>query len=245
MNPVTKLSRAPVIEALIDLRVVPRPELTMDQLASVREKLGTEDFPETNKQITGTIQLGDAMQVVASSHTGLLFRNVKHTEVVQAQREGFAYSRLAPYTSWEDLVGNARTRWMQYIDVARPVVVKRIAARYINQLPLPVPVANFSDWIAAFPEIPRSLPQGIADCLQRLVIPIPGRDQTTAIVMLGLAPPSPNGNVVTVVFDIDVFRLGEWQVEADEVWRGLEELRPIKNAFFFEYVTARTLELFK
>lgn len=247
MNPWPKLQRTPIVEALIDLRVEPRHDLSVDELATLQGLLGKDKFPHVVKQVASTIQLTEPPNDLVSSNqlSGWLFRSADHAQAVQAQHDGFAYSRLAPYTSWDDLLTNAKERWLQYVQIANPQRVKRVAVRYINRIELPHPVADFSEWIRMFPNVPESLPQGIAEVFQRLVIPIPGHEQVMAIVTLGLEPYRIDDKIVVVIFDIDIFRVAAWPIYGDGVWRALDSLRLLKNEFFFAYLTPRTLELFK
>jgi len=247
MNPWPKLQRTPIIEALIDLRVEPRQDLVVDELIALHDLLGKDAFPHVNKQMTSMIQLAELpIDVVRSTQpSGLLFRGADQTQVVQAQQDGFAYSRLAPYVSWEDLLDNAKTRWAQYVQVARPLHIKRLAVRYINRIQLPHPVEDFAEWIPTFPNAPESLPQGVAEVFQRMAIPILGSEQDMAIITLGLQPYRVDAKVVEVIFDIDIFRVATWPVDGDGIWRALDSLRALKNQFFFGYLSAKTLELFK
>lgn len=245
MPPGTKLSRPPIVEAMIDFRVQPRADVTVDQLDALHESFDKEAFPTKSKQVTGTIEFGDAPKAIQQP-SGFIFRSADQTQVIQAQRDGFAYSRLVPYTSWEEVTASTKQRWAQYAAVARPTLVTRIATRYINRVDLPQPIHSFEDWIRTFPDVPPGLPQGLAQALQRLVIPISGTN-IVAIVILAVEPYQPDGQTVRVVFDIDVFRPGAWRTDgdSDEMWSAVEELRGIKNSFFYAYLTDKTLEMYR
>src|SRR5687768_17875721 len=113
LDPITKLARPPIVEALVDFRVKPRADLEVNQLMSLQEQFGKELFPIAQQQVMNRIHLEAPAGPFRSTSelTGVILRSVDQTQVVQVQRDGFAFSRLVPYTSWEDLVTNARLRW--------------------------------------------------------------------------------------------------------------------------------------
>ena len=243
-----KLPHAPILEALIDLRVEPRPDLEPQDLKALHEVLGTDAFPEATKQsaFTAAVQFEEDSPPVSVSakDVGYLFRGADQPHAVQAQREGFAFSQLPPYVDWEELATQAKLRWGQYLKAARPKRVTRMAVRYINRIELPLPLVDFREWIPKFPDIPAPLPQAIAEMVLRMVVPVPSKE-ATAIVTLALEPWSEGKTHAGVIFDIDVFRVASVPTEGDDVWNALESLREIKNDFFFEYLTPKTLELFQ
>ena len=49
---------------------------------------------------------------------------------------------------------------------------------------------------------------------------------------------------VPVILDIDVYREGGFPVSTDQLWPMFEPLRKLKNQFFFQSLTQKTLDLF-
>jgi uncharacterized protein (TIGR04255 family) len=247
MNPWPKLQRTPIVEALIDLRVDPRPDLVVDDLVALQGLLGEDPFPHVIKQTAHASHLAELSDDLGRSSqlSGWLFRSADQSQAVQAQHDGFAYSRLTPYKSWKDLIVNAKLRWSQYVQVARPQRIRRISVRYINRIKLPLPVEDFADWIESFPRTPACLPQGLTEAFQRLEIPVSDLGQTMAIVTLGVQPYRVDDREVEVIFDLDLYQAATWPVDGPEIWDALDSLRPLKNRFFFAYLTSKTLELFK
>ena len=136
------LSNAPIVEALIDIRVKLSSDFDMiaflplrarlaDKYPQVQEvsdfQLSTEWKPGTEPRASG--QVGGVRSHLLRSHDGRL--------VVQFRRDGFTFSRLSPYSSWEEVFSEAWLLWELYVETAKPLEVSRLAVRYINRLPLP------------------------------------------------------------------------------------------------------------
>lgn len=179
-----------------------------------------------------------------SSPIGLRLQDPTSTHVLQCTTTGFTLSRLAPYETWEELEGLARQLWPIYRDAVEPSSITRLAVRYINSIPLPVP-ANFDDYLVAAPQIPRALPQGLAAFLQRLVIPDPGTRNVAVVIQALEEAVTATAREVPVILDVDVFRLVGEQGTADNMWDVLQSLREYKNQIFFECITERTAEMFE
>ncbi len=58
-------------------------------------------------------------------------------KLVQFRLDGFTFNRSKPYTSWEQVFPEAFGLWKEYVSLAAPEFVNRIAVRYINRLDLP------------------------------------------------------------------------------------------------------------
>jgi uncharacterized protein (TIGR04255 family) len=242
------LPRAPIVEALIDFRVEADPTLVVEDLEKVRDALGVDAYPEAHKQrtVNATLQLeaeAEPVSVSSRDHIGFAFRSVDQLHVVQVQRGGFSFSRLAPYTNWDDLIAGANAAWGKYVQIAKPRRVTRIAVRTINRIELPRPTGDLREWIRIVPELPPSLPQSISEMFVRFVVPVP-LEQAVVILTETLPAGQVTGDRLSAILDVDVFREAEFPID-DRLWAALKPLRRVKNEFFFECLTPRALELFK
>jgi uncharacterized protein (TIGR04255 family) len=172
---------------------------------------------------------------------GYAFVGGEGKHVVQFRMNGFTFSRLAPYQSWEQLRNEARTLWNSYRQIVGALPVVRVGLRYVNQLDLPMPMRDLRDFIRLYPEISSDLAQQLAGFF--LQVQIPQEDLgTTAILNEAMVPPS-GPNVASVVLDIDVFRHGLKLESDDDVWSTMEVLRLRKNLIFEGCITNNTREL--
>lgn len=162
-------------------------------------------------------------------------------QVVQLRPNGFTFSQLQPYATWEDMSASAMVAWSRFSSVMRPTTLSRVAVRYINKITLPVPLNSFDDFLEAAPPVPSDLPQGLLSFLSRVVIP---RGEDVAVVTQSFDAVPPMATSVSVLLDIDVFCLKDRPAgDIDDLRSVLERLRQFKNDVFFEHVTEATLEM--
>lgn len=148
-------TKAPIIEAIIDLKVVLPDDCTVDSLESMHKHI-LRRFPTKEPLYGGSFQLqaGEAVDIrLTDSHhlQGYRFVSDDKVRTCQAQLSGFTFNHLTPYTSWEPFRDEAKELWQVYKEVCRPSVITRVAVRYINRLELPGPFLDFKDYLRTFP----------------------------------------------------------------------------------------------
>src|SRR5713226_3799339 len=136
------LRKAPIVEAVIDIRVKLRSDFDMAVFLPLRTKLAVKypqvgegsDFQLSTEWKPGTEPRASGQVGTVRLH---LLRSQDGKQVVQFRRDGFSFSRLNPYSSWEEVFAEAWSLWKLYIETAKPLGISRLAVRYINRLPLP------------------------------------------------------------------------------------------------------------
>jgi len=236
--------KAPITEAIIDLRVELPPGVGVSELEKAH--VGQEaDYPRIERAnvAVGHMEVGKQVTTSASTrHVGYWFRSADGKQIYQSRLDGFTMSRLAPYGSWEPFRDEARRLWDVYRSVAKPVKAIRLAVRYINRLDIPLPLGDFKEYLRTVPEVSPDLPQGLAGYFMRLAIP---QDDIKSMVLLNqtiIEPAAPN--VVSIVLDIDIFRKVELPTEEEDVWSFFEKLHLRKNDVFEACITDKARELF-
>jgi uncharacterized protein (TIGR04255 family) len=136
----------------------------------------------------------------------------------------------------------AQRLWLLYKEITRPDLITRIALRYINNLNIPLPMRDFSDYLTAPPVVPEGLPQGVSSFLTRIVIHAPSIG-ANAIITQALEPVV--GEVAPVILDVDVFKLRPEGIEEIEAWDTIEKLRYFKNQVFFKSITNKLKEMYE
>jgi uncharacterized protein (TIGR04255 family) len=133
----TYLRNAPILEAVIDLQVKFPESFSQSQIRSAAERLKGE-YPrlEERRSIEAkmTIQKGRGSfsPPQTSKFAGLFLKSQDSKQVAQLRMDGFAFSRLKPYTNWEEVSREAWRLWKIYVDECSPLSVTRIAIRTIN-----------------------------------------------------------------------------------------------------------------
>lgn len=239
------LNNAPIREALIDVRAALPADAGLALLDSVDDRMRAA-FPERKTIHQGRFQVNFDFKEGASETSaehgalGVRYESQDGKRIVQFRLNGYTYSRLAPYTNWDEMRDEAREFWQIYSSAMSPVAVSRVATRFINMIRIPMPINDFEDWLTQPPRIPKDLPQALAGYLLRIVLPDPDTG-ATSIITQALEEVGPQ--YASVVLDIDVF-LNRDSGDADgSIWDQLEQLRTLKNKIFFASVTDRTLEL--
>ncbi len=237
--------KAPITEALIDVRVELPKHVTVADLEKVHEEEKTAYPTKKNRsRVVAQMQFGEQVAAAASSkHVGFLFTSKDEKQIVQARLDGFTLSRLAPYESWDVFCKEARRLWDRYRSVVEPERLVRLAVRYINRLDLPFPVPDLKEYLRTVPEVSPDLPQDLAGYFLHLRIPMNDIQSTLLVNQTIIEPSGPN--VVSVVLDNDLYRDADVPQNEDAVWAFFEELRVRKNDVFESSITDRTRELFK
>jgi len=239
--------KAPIVEAVVDLRATLPSSVTADALAAIHDRI-RGDFPhkESQFEIAAQVAFGGDQPAASSQQKphGFRFLTEDRKWIFQARLDGFTLSHLEPYTNWENLETRAAKLWADYLAVATPLSVDRIGLRYINRIFIPRDAA-LSDYFTIEPRLGAGLPQkfrefGVQVALEDTEVP--------ALVLLQQRRDSdwPTRPTETpIVLDIDVFR--EWRLDprSDEVWKLLGALRDLKNMMFFNATTEKAKETFR
>jgi uncharacterized protein (TIGR04255 family) len=163
--------------------------------------------------------------------------------VAQFRVDGFTFSKLEPYTTWDSVFAEALRLWAVYVKVADPSEVVRIAVRYINRLQVPVP-AQISDYLEAPPLVPPPISQQLRQFLFRFVIDDVSRDASAVIMQA--SEPLIGPEAIVLFIDIDAFKENLAAAPDDSRLRGMFlQLRDLKNEIFYASITERTAEMYK
>ncbi|OHD82342.1 MAG: hypothetical protein A3J97_06935 [Spirochaetes bacterium RIFOXYC1_FULL_54_7] len=243
------LSKAPITEAVIDFQVKPRDGIGF---VDVEKAFAKPDFGYyvKNPISEGTFAFSIAADGLplpastASSVVGLRLHSEDEKYVLQVRSAGFTLSRLAPYENWETLVQETKRLWALYVARLTPVMITRIATRYINNLRLPLhPGESFQLYINKLVDVPNGAPQSVDAFLQQFQL----SDASTGarvILTLSLKGLETDGRV-PVILDIDAFKLSNITPSDTAIWEDLTSLRRLKNDCFFGTLTDKAKELYK
>jgi len=238
--------KAPITEALIDIRVELSSELRFEDLSAFRKHVST-DYPreETRNLSQAMLLFGPSVQASAQQQPwGFMFRNETNTQVVQVRLDGFTFSRLEPYEDFEHLRDEARRLWDIYRELVRPKKVVRIAVRYINQLNLPGTRVEPEDYLKTFPHLSGDLPKDLRDFgpfLMNLRVPQPDLKGLLIINEAGTPPKKPE--TVSIILDLDLSVESPAIESEEEMWAFFQKLRERKNLYFEACITDKTREL--
>lgn len=242
------LSRAPAREALIDIQFEPHVPLeAIERFAAIAEPEFKQNL-DLWEAFVGFNANGNQPEA-STRHTviGKRLDSDQPPHVLQCRAGGFTFSRLSPYGEWKDLRNEAHRWWKVFYSEVQPHTVTRIAVRYINEIKLPLPMRDFSEYLTCPPRVPETLPQGISGFLHRVIVPDDFNNCVSIVTQAFEGQPSMAGDgaSITILLDVDVFRTVRLQSDRiEEIWTGLDALREQKNRMFFEHLTEKTVEMF-
>ncbi|MBI2869262.1 MAG: TIGR04255 family protein [Chloroflexi bacterium] len=239
------LPKAPIVEAVIDIRVKNPPSLKIADLLFL-EKSISQEYPhrkERRRMVFGGKVEGQKIEQTVQDKgvDGYLFTSEGGKDIVQFRLDGFTFSRLKPYPNWQIILAEAKRLWDLYRSKIKPELITRTAVRNINRIDLRPPIFDFSEYLSSPPQIPKSLPQEVNQFLSRIVL---HETDLTATIVQTLVP-SPEPECISIILDIDVFKEDLMGIDERIMWEIFKKIREFKNRIFFELITEKTARLFE
>jgi uncharacterized protein (TIGR04255 family) len=250
MAQITHLENAPIVEAVIDLRARMAAGFDLKVFANILEKLGPDyKGPESLTQFQFNFQATPVAPpeggFVNLGATGFRYETSDGKRVAQFRKNGFSFSHLAPYTNWRNFFSEAERFYELYYKIGQPEEVTRVAVRYINRLLLPQSdVGDFTPYLTG----PPPCPKGIAAVLTGFLTQIQVLDPATGVsgrITQTIQPLYAPAGQVPILLDIDVFEEKLRRADPDSALQQFETLRQLKNRYFFESITEKTVELYR
>ena len=171
---------------------------------------------------------------------GAVFRSRAGDEVVQARDDGFSFSKLPPYTNFDEVIAAAKRYWPIYYRLAPVDFVPRVAVRYINQFVIPRS-HRADEYLTAPATEPEDIaPHVVTGALKRLSLIDPGPGIQSTVIQVT----EPVDMGTGVLIDIDSYRIGNFKPEGDAFWELFKELRDAKNRIFFGSIHELAAEAF-
>ncbi len=204
-------------------------------------------YPTPRKQMHSTFQVSGPEPQASMSRgvQALQFLQLDEKQLVQVRAEGFAFNRLAPYSTMDDYLGEIRRTFSAFVDLTSPLQLRRIKLRYINRLPLPA--VNGRVEVEEYLNVGKPFP-GADDALQYgnffnryMAVDAP----TGTLVNVIMASQALAGDFLPVVLDIETQadQAGEpkdWALVAARI----QDLRSLAKRVFTRTISARCLQLF-
>jgi len=238
--------RAPITEALIDISVTLRLERqSLEVLKSVHPLISDQYPREELRSVTeGEFQIAKEPKATVSSRPlGYAFHSVDGRQVVQARLNGFTFSRLEPYETWERLRDEGRRLWNVYSKVVEPERVAGVALRYINKLVIPFESVNLAEYLNIRPEFPDNLEAATSEFSFRVVVQ--QEDFGGVLIVMESSLPPPAAKSLAVLLDLWVYKNNPSLVSDEDLWSLLETMRSRKNTYFETAITDKIRELIR
>jgi uncharacterized protein (TIGR04255 family) len=244
------LPRAPIVEAVIEIRARATKTLEESSLRSTLEpRLADYVFLDSLREYQGEVKLEGgklpSQKVQDLGWKGVRFRSSDQKHITQFNRDGFVFSRLEPYLTWEQLYEESQKLWKIYKELAEPVEIQRIGLRFINRIKLPPGELAFEDFIQPAPSTPQGLDLPFHGFMHHDTLAVPEHPYAINVIR---TIQRPSGNVdggIAVILDIDVFTTHGFDLDETLLSRRFLEMRWLKNKVFFGSITKKALEMFR
>jgi uncharacterized protein (TIGR04255 family) len=240
--------KAPITEALIDIRVQLPDTVTLENLEAPHSLIQS-DYPKkkTRRKWQGEVQFKEDSAPVATSKDlgidGYFFTSEDDKQVVQFRLDGFTFSRLRPYQQWSHLRDEAKRLWEVYTVQVSPITVDRLAVRYINSIEIPSKRFDLEVYFTSPPDIPKGLPCLIEHFFTRVLIQFPEKGAKAFVTQT--ISKSSDPLITPIILDIDAFVEATFKPDSESIWSTFETLRDLKDQVFFSSVTEKSKELFR
>lgn len=246
-------SRAPIVEAVIDLQLVFESPPSVGDIDQYAVSLKSS-FP--NKQWLNAFRVavqttsddngeGNVSTDSSVAPVGVRLSNAANDRVLQFRENGFSYSHLPPYTNWEQFYGEALELFTPFCERFSAQSVLRTAVRYINRVAVPTP-CKLETYLQHLPRALPGFPEPEGYFMQVLLPLKDVDDLCKAIVNSGLEIGVANGTLdSSLLLDIDVFVEHPPTVSLGSAWDLLVRLRDKKNELFEVAITDTLREMIK
>ena len=244
------LDRAPIAEAIIDFRARISVQVDPRAFAELATEVGPLYGPPKGMNLlefawrTTPGKKPEGRQI-DHGLTGFRYDSEDGKQIAQFHKGGCTFSRLAPYTKWDEVFAEASRLYRVFVQAGQPDEITRIAVRYINRLLLPeAEVGDFRRFLTAPPALPPDVGAALSGFLTRVQV----RDPATGIA--GTITQTIQRRVgepgkLPVILDLDVHETGTMSPISETILPRFEALRALKNRYFFASITEVTVDLFK
>lgn len=247
MATVRNLKKAPLTEAIIDIRVELPATFSVDSFGRAKDRLSAR-YPvvQRRERVEGHFRIQDGkpeQSLTRQIVDGYIFITEDKLTVAQFTLDGLTVSRLKPYLSWDKLIEALRELWAVYVEVAQPLRVTRLAARYINQIEIALPLPDLGAVLRVPPQTPPEVEASISGFFSRLKMRS-AKWAADAIVTQAVEPMG-DQPTTSVLLDIDAFVAMSVAPTDPEIFTVLNRLDGFKNEIFFNSVSDEVIRRYE
>ncbi|MFN8693581.1 MAG: TIGR04255 family protein [Holosporales bacterium] len=235
--------KAPIIEAVIDLQVLPAEGFDKAVYETIKKDL-LKDFKAKNiEEMMLELQFGDGQKKNSQTQKkiGVRLESNDGRYVIQAKENSFSFSILNYYDRWESFSKEAYKYWNTYKRLFKPQKVTRQAVRYINRIDIPEKSFELKQYFKVYPHLfDDDVKVDVAGFFVQAQIP--QKEGGVANITQTVTQPVKPG-CTSVILDIDVFDNKHFKPASKELKDRIAILRDQKNFIFRSAITAKTEKL--
>lgn len=243
------LENAPIIEAIVDIDCELSPDFELETNRSAIHAVLEDAYPNVLRHMVQEPLLSTQKDTppewsVRQELDALRFQSADEKQLVQFRTGGFSFNRLAPYEGLGNYLCEIRRTWEIFVDLVKPVQVRKIGLRTINQVFLPLENGSLrlEDYLKTGPRLPDEGELTLIGFLNQHQALEPKTQNRVDIV---LASQKADEESLTLILDINAFHQCQ---ESPPPWETISEwiasLRELKNSVFRNTLTEKCLKLF-
>jgi uncharacterized protein (TIGR04255 family) len=241
-----RLKNPPIVEAAIGITVSKLPDSTLEKLKDLAATTVTGWNYGTPQKVTQNsfemkVVDGQSTAVTRDEPLGWQCDSADKLYRVQFKLDGFAFSRLGKYDTWESFTAEAKKLWNMYFSAIGPIEVSAYGVRYINKVFIPEGV-NVAQYLRVYPKEPEDENWHITESLMRIGMQI-FEPQEGMFIHHHVLVPSDRPDFVAVILDND-FRYQTQGLAESDLWERIDAVRPVKDDYFRLLITDKLLETF-
>jgi len=237
-----RFKNPPIIEAVIGIYVPELPDSILKAFQDASSQLSELGFVDQAPRMhhNFNIELEAGSSSLERKELGYQYIRPDRSFAAQFLKNGFLFSQIGSYSTWEEFTLLAKTLWDIYQSIVGATEVVSFQVRYINKLFIPT-MKDWENYIRIYPYLPPEVPQGISEYFSRIVMPIenpPGQLTHQQAIL----PPEREGHL-TMLFDND-FQFSGLGLPISSLWSRIDEVRGLKDNYFDYFLTPLMKESF-
>jgi uncharacterized protein (TIGR04255 family) len=237
---------APIAEAAVDFSVGFGAVPTLGEFARFGQAAADRfSGSRERRMFTTSLEMVNEEPIFHNTeHRFLAFSSKDEKYVAQIRSDGFAFSRLHPYTSWADFVERAIDSWNIYRTTFAPTKISSISLKYVNRIELPNPV-NFDEYFFTGIRIAPQIPQEVSEAFFAFSV----KDESGNIgrFVFAIDHAASTQDHISLVFNVEA--VSEIEIglpdDANIIPNILSRLRDLKNQLFFNSITEKLKGTFR
>jgi len=242
-----RLACAPIVEAIIHWQARAESALDREALeAYLQARLPEYPLRRPQHEVRLEHEFGESVSAIRRSESWQGFRlfSTDQRQVAQFTRNGFVFSRLAPYEGWDSFAEEAKRLYRIYAEIARISEIERLGVRFINRI-VPFDPDSAGDYLTVPPSSPGAFRLPIREFLHQSLFDVPNHPYNLNVIQTAQPAAVPYAEGTALILDIDVFTTRPIDSDEETSDRHLAEMRWLKNMAFFALLANKVLDRYK
>jgi len=244
-NQFPKLAKAPIVLAILEIKFKTSEEKTNSNLQPL-EVIFKKNFPIHNTISTAEVEFKPELEktpisLKSTSLSGHSFISEDKKNEFFISTDTFTFKQHGEYDTWAKFKEKALSAWAKCLAVIEPKTTERLSLRYINSIEISATknaaLAQeifLNTFIASYGSLQKT---PISEYSLRYTHPL---NENKIMVNFAQELRQGSGDKFPFIIDIDVLYISSEKLNDSSIQNKFDELRKIKNEYFFDNLTDST-----